>query len=178
MRCLGSLEEERVVLRSTEICGLHSTTLRTLHSPRSAKLHTLCTGAQLLSMCFVSCLKFLLASAPSNSLPGCARAAGWSAPRFSEHACFSPCFKLPHATYLTTHDVAYGNFLLGGLLSVGKNIVPLPSILDMEPCFFEYRAVAREPNENNPVISGPTPSPCGSACACNERRSALSWVLR
>ena len=34
-----------------------------------------------------------------------------SAPHFSEH--FSPCFKLPHATYLTTHDVACGIFRWG-----------------------------------------------------------------
>ena len=57
-------------------------------------------------------------------------------------------------------------------------IVPLPSILDMEPCFFEYGAVAREPIRQTPVISGPTPSPCGSACACNEHPAALSWILR
>ena len=105
-----------------------------------------------------------------------AHAGLWVAPFVQS---FKVCFKLPHATYLTTNAVAFWWFRWGLFVRWKEyTIVPLPSILDMEPCFFEYGAVTREQARGPPVISGPTPSPCGSACACNEHPADLYWVLR
>ena len=83
-------------------------TLCTLHSPHSERRHG-CSTAQLLLYCELS---EILACLCTQHLPFWVRTRRRvSAPHFSEH--FSPCFKLPHATYLTTHDVACGIFRWG-----------------------------------------------------------------
>ena len=151
--------------------------IRTLHSPRSARtLYALHRVLNTLSV--LRELSEILACLCTQHLPFWVRTRRRVVrPSFFRTCLFFTCFKLPHATYLTTHDVAYGVFSVGGLVVRWKEQLSLSHpfwiwsrvSLNIEPL--------RENQSDKPRLSVAQPrAPAGRrAHATNTRLSNIGF---